>query len=258
MATYTTEITSDKIASDNPIHQRLLKAYILAKDYVSGELLELGCGEGRGIEELEELVSSYTAVDKIEEILRKLKEKYPKVTFLHSNIPPLTDLVDNSYDYVISFQVIEHIKNDRSFLEEIYRVLKPGGQCIITTPNKKMSLTRNPWHIREYTEKELSKLTRSIFDNVKTLGIAGNEKVMKYYHANKASVKAITRFDLLNLQYRLPRWMLKIPYDLANRLSRNNLLNENDSLVNTITHEDYIVSSDPDTSLDHFFILMKN
>ena len=47
---YTTEIASDSVASDNPIHQRLLKAYVLAVDYVQGNLLEVGCGEGRGID----------------------------------------------------------------------------------------------------------------------------------------------------------------------------------------------------------------
>ena len=47
MALYTTEIASDKITSDNPIHQRLLKAYYIAKEYVKGDLLEIGCGEGK-------------------------------------------------------------------------------------------------------------------------------------------------------------------------------------------------------------------
>ena len=258
MATYTTEITSDKIASDNPIHQRLLKAYILAKDHVSGDLLELGCGEGRGIEELQSLVSSYTAVDKIREVIERLGKEYAEVKFIQANIPPLADLKDNSYDFVVSFQVIEHIKKDRLFLEEIYRVLKPGGKCIITTPNRKMSLTRNPWHIREYSAKELLDLTQSIFDEVEALSITGNSKVMEYYEANKESVRAFTKYDILNLQYRLPRWMLKIPYDLANRMNRNNLMSDNDSLVNTIHHEDYTLSKDPDQGLDHFYILSKS
>ena len=257
MATYTTEITSDKLASDNPIHQRLLKAYILAKDYVKGDLLELGCGEGRGIHELSPLVNSYTAVDKIGEVVDRLEKQYPDINFIHTNIPPFQDLKDNSFDWVVSFQVIEHIREDRYFLEEIYRVLKPGGQCIITTPNKKMSLTRNPWHVREYTEKELTDLSASIFDQVEAKGITGNEKVMDYYEANKESVKSITKYDILNLQYRLPRWMLRIPYDLANRLNRNQLMTDNDSLVNTIHHEDYLVSDQPDQSLDHFYILKK-
>ena len=49
MGTYTTEITSDSLVSDNPIHQRLIKAYYLAQPYIQGDLLEVGCGEGRGI-----------------------------------------------------------------------------------------------------------------------------------------------------------------------------------------------------------------
>ena len=64
MAVYTTEIASDKITSDNPIHQRLLKAYYIAKEYVNGDLLEIGCGEGRGVGLLHELVNSYTGIDK--------------------------------------------------------------------------------------------------------------------------------------------------------------------------------------------------
>ena len=56
---------------------------------------------------------------------------------------------------MVTFQVIEHIKRDRDFLKEIYRVLKPGGKLILTTPNKNMSITRNPWHVREYDPKEM-------------------------------------------------------------------------------------------------------
>ena len=60
-------------------------------------------------------------------------------------VPPL-DFPDRSFDCVISFQVIEHIKRDAEFVREIHRVLRPGGRFIVTTPNAPMSLTRNPWH----------------------------------------------------------------------------------------------------------------
>lgn len=41
---------------------------------------------------------------------------------------------DATYDTVLSFQVFEHIKDPRKASEEIFRVLKPGGTCIITAP----------------------------------------------------------------------------------------------------------------------------
>lgn len=257
MTIYTTEITSESITSDNPIHQRLLKAYFAALPYIKGDLLEIGCGEGRGIAILKEKVNQYTAIDKHQKIIEDLQHKYPDVELMQKIIPPLDGIKDNSFDTVVAFQVIEHIKNDKLFLQEIHRVLKPGGQAIITTPNIKMTLTRNPWHIREYTAEQLQDLSSSIFTEVNAKGITGNEKVMQYYEMNKRSVQKITRFDILNLQYGLPRFILKIPYDLLNRINRNKLQETDNSLVKQITHHDYPLSENPDKSLDLFYILQK-
>ena len=89
---YTTEITSDEISSDNPIHQRLFKAYVVAKEYIGGDVLEVGCGEGRGVGLLMQHSKSFTAVDKIQELIGDLKIKYPSGRFLSMNIPPLNEL----------------------------------------------------------------------------------------------------------------------------------------------------------------------
>lgn len=254
---YTTEITSEQIASDNPIHQRLFKAYVIAEDYVRGELLEVGCGEGRGIDLLEPLVGHYTAIDKIEDAINKLKEKHPKSTFFVSNIPPFQHLQNDTYDTVVCFQVIEHIRNDFFFLQEIHRVLKPGGIALLTTPNRRMSLTRNPWHIREYLPEELRALASRVFREVTLKGIGGNEKVMKYYNDNKASVRRFTRWDILNLQHRLPAALLRIPYEILNRWNRNKLQDSNNELVSDIHHQDYILVDDMEDALDLLLIVRK-
>lgn len=257
MSTYTTEIASDKIVSDNPIHQRLLKAYYEAQPHIHGDVLEPGCGEGRGIGLLASKANSYTALDKITHVIDQLKPEYPDVAFHQMHFPPFSNLKDNTFDVVISFQVIEHIRDDKKFLEEIHRVLKPGGMAIITTPNIKMTLTRNPWHIREYTCTELKNLAGSIFSKVEMKGIAGNEKVMDYYEQNKASVAKFTRFDILNLQYRLPATLLRIPYDLLNRLNRKMLQDANTSLVTDISHDDYFLNEESESNLDLFCMMTK-
>ncbi|MCV9388041.1 class I SAM-dependent methyltransferase [Reichenbachiella ulvae] len=257
MSTFTTEIASDKIVSDNPIHQRLLKAYIEAKPFVKGKVLEPGCGEGRGIEVLSPLADEYVALDKITEVIDALKLKYEGIDFRQAVFPPFSDLEDDSFDTVISFQVIEHIKEDHLFLKEIHRVLKPGGRAIITTPNIKMSLSRNPWHVREYTGAELKKLAATIFSGVEMKGIAGNEKVMEYHEENRKSVNRIMRFDIFDLQYRLPAPVLRFPYEILNRFNRNKLQDQDAGLVSQIHHSDFYLADASDENLDLFCILTK-
>ncbi len=257
MPIYTTEIASEVIVSDNPIHQRLLKPYFECVEFVHGDVLEVGCGEGRGVQLLAPEATSFTGLDKIETVIEKLKNRYPLYQFHQAVVPPFEGLEDDAFDMLVSFQVIEHIQDDYFFLDEIYRVLKPGGKAYLTTPNRKMTLTRNPWHIREYTALELDQLARQIFDTTEMKGITGNEKVMQYYEQNKASVEKITRWDIFDLQYKLPASWLRIPYEILNRLNRNKLRTGDNSLVTGITHEDYLVSENADESLDLFCILTK-
>lgn len=256
MSVYTTEIASDKIPSDNPIHQRLLKAYHAAESYIKGDLLELGCGEGRGVELLAPLADSYSGIDKIKEIVATLAEKHPEYTFSDGVFPPFP-YADESFDTIITFQVIEHVKKDDEFIREIHRVLKKGGRALITTPNIKMTLSRNPWHEREYTAAQLKGLCEKYFSNVEMKGIGGNNKVMAYYEQNKASVNKVMKYDILNLQYRLPASFLRVPYDIMNRRNRNRLKSSDDSLVASIHHEDYVVNEQNEENLDLFCIVTK-
>ena len=83
----------------------------------------------------------------------------------------------NSFDTVICFQVIEHIRRDDTLLAEMKRILKPGGRLLLTTPNRLMSLTRNPFHVKEYTPVEMHTAIEPHFSRFTLRGIYGNEKV---------------------------------------------------------------------------------
>lgn len=244
--------------SDNYVYQRSLVAYLEAAKLISGKVLEIGTGSGYGVEIVAPHTSEFTTVDKFEtEIIHSDAFKNNNVKFIQMNIPPLKDIPSDSFDFVITFQVIEHIPKDHDFLKEINRVLKKGGKLIVTTPNKKMSITRNPWHVREYTVQELKQLMSRYFSDVKTLGVFGNKTIMDYYEKNRQSVKRITRFDIFNLQYRLPRQLLQIPYDILNRINRKKLLQQNENLTAGITHEDYFVKEAEEDCLDLFYIAEK-
>ena len=172
-------------------------------------------------------------------------------------MPPLKEIDSSTIDFVVTFQVIEHISNDKLFLREIKRVLKPGGKLIMTTPNILMSLTRSPWHVREYDPDQMKEIVQSIFTDVVLKGIFGNEKVMQYYNKNKEAVSRITKWDIFNMQYWLPRWILQIPYDILNRFNRHTLQDENELLVRDIQYTDYAILESSETCLDHFVIATK-
>jgi hypothetical protein len=65
------------------------------------------------------------------------------------------------------------------------------------------------------------------------------------------------RFDILNLQYRLPAAVLRWPYEVLNRFNRNRLNSRMKADVANITHEDYQLVKDPDQGLDLFYVLSK-
>ena len=253
MALQTAERVSARDASDNFVFQRSILAYYKAAELVSGRVLEIGTGMGYGVEVVAPAAERFITVDKSQAYSVDL----PSNTEFRQMTVPSLDFADESFDYVISFQVIEHIKRDRDFVKEVSRVLRKGGSFIVSTPNAPMSLTRNPWHVREYRAEELRQLLAPHFESVEMLGVDGNEKVMAYYEKNREGVRRITRFDPLDLQHRLPRWMLQLPYDLLNRLNRRRLLSQNSDLTTSITRDDYRIGPVTDRSFDLYFIARK-
>jgi ubiquinone/menaquinone biosynthesis C-methylase UbiE len=67
--------------------------------------------------------------------LEQLNEKYAefsgKTSSIHDN---KTDFEDGFFDMVVSVEVMEHVDDVQAYLREIFRLLKPGGKFIWTTP----------------------------------------------------------------------------------------------------------------------------
>ena len=252
MALKTAERVSRDV-TDNFVYQRSKLAYVEAAKRVCGDILEIGTGTGYGIDIIAPRCRRFVTMDKTRS--EELAAMPENVEFVQATVPPLP-FADESFDYVVSFQVIEHIKCDKEFVREVRRVLKKGGKFIVSTPNRPMSLTRNPWHVREYNAEQFGALLSS-FTEVEALGVAGNERVWSYYEKNRESVRRIMRFDILRMQWWLPRWVLQIPYDILNRLNRRRLHSENRTLTENISMEDYSLQSVDNECFDLFYIARK-
>ena len=130
MARLATAERVSRDASDNFVFQRSLLAYDRAAALVSGDVLEIGTGTGYGIERIAPHCRRFVTVDK------SAAAPIPATTgieFRRMCVPPL-DFADASFDFVITFQVIEHIADDAAFVREIARVLRPGGRMVYVVP----------------------------------------------------------------------------------------------------------------------------
>lgn len=148
-------------------------------------VLEVGFGEGYGTNMIAQLTDSVIGLDVNEEAVHYADKRYASDNctfklFDGDRIP----FADAEFNAVVSYQVIEHIEDDRAYLEEIARVLKNGGCLVLTTPNRKHRLEpdQDPWnsfHIREYSDSQLKRLMEKVFTKVEMKGVNARQDVRK-------------------------------------------------------------------------------
>jgi SAM-dependent methyltransferase len=140
--------------------------YQRTSDICAGrDVLEAGCGEGYGADLIATVANEVTALDYDEATLAHVRTRYPNVKAVSGNLAALP-LPDASVDVVINYQVIEHLWDQSQFVGECLRVLRPGGQLLMSTPNRiTFSPGRdtpiNPFHTRELNAVELAELLTS-------------------------------------------------------------------------------------------------
>jgi 2-polyprenyl-3-methyl-5-hydroxy-6-metoxy-1,4-benzoquinol methylase len=98
------------------------------------KILEVGCGTGW----LSNGLSAFgkvTACDIGSKIIEIAQTKYPQVDFLSGDIHDL-DLPVNSFDVVVTSQVLAHVADQPAFVHRLAQLLKPGGLLLLDAQNK--------------------------------------------------------------------------------------------------------------------------
>ncbi len=150
--------------------------YRLAASLVSGmHVLDIACGEGYGSNILAGTARSVVGVDIDGASIDHAYATYgrPGVEFIVSDCSSLP-LSDARFDAAVSFETIEHVSNQAEMLDEIVRVLRPGGLLVMSSPNKlvyaDLADHHNPFHVRELYLEEFRTLLVERFVNVAIYG----------------------------------------------------------------------------------------
>jgi len=97
-------------------------------------LLDVGCGDGEMISQyFKQPPPEFYGVEGAPDLAAKAEARGIKISRYDLN--GRWPFADNKFDVVFSSQVIEHLHNARLFVEEAYRVLKPGGTAIMASEN---------------------------------------------------------------------------------------------------------------------------
>lgn len=187
-------------------------AYTTVEEYANpaDRLLEIGFGEGYGCQVVEPWITEYVGVEVDRESVAHAAAKYgrPGASFMHYDGVTLP-FDDASFDLVIAFQVLEHVRDPEAFLRESRRVARPGARVLIITPNRnhRVGDGERPWnryHVREFSPSELDAVMRKAFERVDVFGIHGSPVMNDIEKSRVLRARKLARLDPLGLRYVLP------------------------------------------------------
>jgi len=97
-------------------------------------ILDVGCGTGSLLDTFKGVSKLQVGIEPCEPYLLNMIEKghevYKSTSMLANEYGP------ESFDMAFSIQVIEHVLNPKLFLKDIFPLLQPGADLIISTPNR--------------------------------------------------------------------------------------------------------------------------
>jgi glycosyltransferase involved in cell wall biosynthesis/2-polyprenyl-3-methyl-5-hydroxy-6-metoxy-1,4-benzoquinol methylase len=99
-----------------------------------GRLLEIGCGDGDFLSVAEEEGWAITGVEYSSTACETVRKRLKKAEIICGELPQ-AQLADQRFDLCVISDVVEHVRSPLVFLQEIHRLLKPGGVLFIATPS---------------------------------------------------------------------------------------------------------------------------
>ncbi|OZT80604.1 class I SAM-dependent methyltransferase [Marinococcus halophilus] len=141
--------------------------YYFAMPYARGRLLDIACGVGYGAQMTakgkKREVGHVLGVDIDAEAITFAQKHYyhPQLSFqtgdaLDENLPARI----GTFDTIVSFETIEHVPDDHTFMKRMYALLRPGGTLVVSTPfgRGRDRPSNSPFHYHQLTLEEWKEL----------------------------------------------------------------------------------------------------
>jgi 2-polyprenyl-3-methyl-5-hydroxy-6-metoxy-1,4-benzoquinol methylase len=142
---------------------------LIGDEIYKKKVLDVGCGDGVLSYLLAEKGAVISGIDNSKEAIITASEKckqFDNIKFIKSSVYELP-FDEMSFDYVVSSDVIEHLRDPDKMLSEIKRVWNRRGKIIITSPIKYTEIPLDKMHYKEFFEEEFVKILEKYFDEIR-------------------------------------------------------------------------------------------
>ncbi|HYE76660.1 MAG TPA: class I SAM-dependent methyltransferase [bacterium] len=159
---------------------RILKAHLPE----GARVVDLACGAGYGTRMLAEsgfdalgLDIGADAIDYAQQVYGSLEGLKGRLAYVLSDVTH-TGLSEGTFPGITAFEILEHLEHPEELLQEIRRLLAPGGIAVVSTPHKGVYQAggENHFHFQEYTLPEFKALLEEAFPDW-TVELVGQRKI---------------------------------------------------------------------------------
>jgi SAM-dependent methyltransferase len=174
--------------------------YRMIKPYLGRDILEIGAGPGRIARLLlqDDLsFNRFVASEPSDHFFDQLKKRvgpFAKATLVQGATSDLLRQYPQAFDTIFSVHVLEHVADDRGFLEDCLGMLKPGGKLVTLVPALQFlysDLDRNIGHYRRYDKKMVRRLVQG-----------SDYRIQRVYYTNFLAILAsLFFFKMRKLDY---------------------------------------------------------
>lgn len=168
-----------------------------------GRVLEVGCGSGALLVDLANLGYRGVGVEPsrpAREVAVRLLAAFPAI-----EVREVLPGAEERFDWLLSFEVLEHIEDDREALREWTKRLRPGGRCLLSVPAH-----RNRWnvtdvlagHYRRYDRSDVEDLMAGsglVVDRIETYGWPASWMIERVRHLVRATQLRVRGVDPASL-----------------------------------------------------------
>lgn len=161
------------------------------------KVLDVSCADGYGTKILSQRVASVDGIDRNEEYLRVARTKYNSNNINYKCIDVDKKTINDTYDGIVCFETLEHLKYPKKFLHNLYDILDNNGVMLLSVPNSDYEIIENgknkdSFHLHIFKYDDIIKMLYEIGFKI--------DKVLGQSYINKIVNNEIKNYSITSVE----------------------------------------------------------